>query len=118
MKRWISLILCICMLTGVAMLSGCAETGPDETTGSSGTSDSTTGENPGDTTAPGGDKEEPNLQREQLKAQFLAEADKVIVTDDAVTFSDASVTDGGTVTIAKNPEKTLNLYASFYHAVV
>ena len=113
MKRWISLILCICMLTGVAMLSGCAETGSDETTGSSGTSDSTTGENPGDTTAPGGDEEEPNLQREQLKAQFLAEADKVIVTDDAVTFSDASVTDGGTVTIAKNPEKTLNLYASF-----
>ena len=61
----------------------------------------------------GGGEEETDARREQLKAQFLAEADKVIVTDEAVTFSDASVTDGGTVTIAKNPEKTLNLYASF-----
>lgn len=109
MKRWISFVLCICMLMGVAMLSGCGSTEQAETTGGNETTEST-----GETTAPQGGGEEPELSlREQLRAQFLAEADKVVVTDDAVTFSDASVTDGGTITIAKNPEKTLNLYASF-----
>ena len=28
MKRWISFVLCICMLMGVAMLSGCGGTAP------------------------------------------------------------------------------------------
>lgn len=112
MKRWISFVLCICMLTGVAMLSGCGGTAQTETTGGNETAESTGGSS-GETTAPGGSGEETDTRREQLRAQFLAEADKVVVTDDAVTFSDASVTDGGTITIAKNPEKTLNLYASF-----
>lgn len=113
MKRWISFVLCICMLMGVAMLSGCGGTAQTETTGGNETAESTGGSS-GETTAPQGGGEEPDDSlREQLRAQFLAEADKVIVTDDAVTFSDASVTDGGTITIAKNPEKTLNLYASF-----
>lgn len=113
MKRWISFVLCICMLTGVAMLSGCGGTAQTETTGGNETVEST-GDSSGETTTPQGGGEEPDDSlREQLRAQFLAEADKVVVTDDAVTFSDASVTDGGTITIAKNPEKTLNLYASF-----
>ena len=113
MKRWISFVLCICMLTGAAMLSGCGGTAQTETTGGNETAEST-GDSSGETTTPQGGGEEPDdSQREQLRAQFLAEADKVVVTDDAVTFSDASVTDGGTITIAKNPEKTLNLYASF-----
>ena len=112
MKRWISFVLCICMLTGVAMLSGCGGTAQTETTGGNETAEST-GDSSGETTAPGGGGEETDIRREQLRAQFLAEADKVVVTDGAVTFSDASVTDGGTITIAKNPEKTLNLYASF-----
>ena len=113
MKRWISFVLCICMLTGAAMLSGCGGTAQTETTGGNETAEST-GDSSGETTTPQGGGEEPDDSlREQLRAQFLAEADKVIVTDEAVTFSDASVTDGGTITIAKNPEKTLNLYASF-----
>lgn len=113
MKRWISFVLCICMLTGAAMLSGCGGTAQTETTGGNETAEST-GDSSGETTTPQGGGEEPDDSlREQLRAQFLAEADKVVVTDDAVTFSDASVTDGGTITIAKNPEKTLNLYASF-----
>lgn len=113
MKRWITFVLCICMLTGAAMLSGCGGTAQTETTGGNETAESTGGSS-GETTAPQGGGEEPDDSlREQLRAQFLAEADKVVVTDDAVTFSDASVTDGGTITIAKNPEKTLNLYASF-----
>lgn len=113
MKRWITFVLCICMLTGAAMLSGCGGTAQTETTGGNETAESTGGSS-GETTAPQGGGEEPDDSlREQLRAQFLAEANKVMVTDEAVTFSDASVTDGGTITIAKNPEKTLNLYASF-----
>ena len=46
-----------------------------------------------------------------LKAEFLKLADEVTVSDDAVTFQDAS---GDTsVTIQKNPQKVVNLYASF-----
>lgn len=43
----------------------------------------------------------------------MSEADKVVITDDAVTFTDASSADGSSVTISKNPQKTVNLYASF-----
>ncbi len=46
-----------------------------------------------------------------LRETFLAKANEVVVTDDAVTFSDAS--DAGTVTVAKNPGKVAVLYASF-----
>ena len=49
--------------------------------------------------------------REDLKRQFLALADEVIVNEDSVTFSDSS--DAGTVTVKKNPKKVYNLYASF-----
>jgi len=41
---------------------------------------------------------------------YLTAADAVIVTEDAVSFADAS---GTTVTITKNPAKTYCLYASF-----
>ena len=47
----------------------------------------------------------------ELKATFLKLADEVVVDDDSVTFQDAS---GDTpVTIRKNPQKVVNLYASF-----
>ena len=42
--------------------------------------------------------------------KFLEKANAVVVTDDAVTFTDAN---GNEVTIAKNPEKVAVLYASF-----
>ena len=114
MKKILSLILCICMLAAVAVLAGCGGNDePENTTGSSDTTASTG--TPEDTTASTGGDDEVALKerREQLKAEFLAEADKVTVTDDAVTFTDASSVDGSTITISKNPEKTVNLYASF-----
>ncbi|MBR2281541.1 MAG: hypothetical protein IJ863_02845, partial [Spirochaetales bacterium] len=49
--------------------------------------------------------------REDLKRQFLALADEVIINEDSVTFSDSS--DADMVTIKKNPQKVYNLYASF-----
>ena len=48
---------------------------------------------------------------EALRASFLAKADAVVVNEDFVTFTDASGKDS--VTIQKNPEKVVNLYASF-----
>lgn len=51
--------------------------------------------------------------KNSLRSTFLMEVDQVIVTDDAVTFRDASSTNGNVVTIAKNPQKVVNLYASF-----
>lgn len=48
---------------------------------------------------------------EALRASFLAKADAVVVNEDSVTFTDASGKDS--VTIQKNPEKVVNLYASF-----
>ena len=114
MKKIISFILCICMLAGIAVLAGCGQTEePEDTTSSSGTTAQVTP--PEDTTAPSTGDDEVALKekRERLKAEFLAEADKVIVTDDAVTFTDASSVDGSTITVPKNPGKTVNLYASF-----
>ena len=114
MKKIISFILCICMLAGIAVLTGCGKTDePESTTGSSGTTAQVTP--PEDTTAPSTGDDEVALKekRERLKSIFLSEADQVIVTDDAVTFTDASSVDGSTITVPKNPGKTVNLYASF-----
>lgn len=48
---------------------------------------------------------------EALRASFLEKADAVVVNEDSVTFTDASGKDS--VTIQKNPQKVVNLYASF-----
>ncbi|MBQ8495563.1 MAG: ABC transporter substrate-binding protein, partial [Clostridia bacterium] len=54
-----------------------------------------------------------NSEKAALRDEFLEKANTVVVNEDSVTFTDAS--DDGTteVTIAKNPGKTVNLYASF-----
>ncbi|MBQ9764782.1 MAG: ABC transporter substrate-binding protein [Lachnospiraceae bacterium] len=51
-------------------------------------------------------------KKEALRNEFLAEANKVTVNDTSVTFYDASGTEN-TITINKNPQKVVNLYASF-----
>ena len=48
---------------------------------------------------------------EALRASFLEKADAVVVNEDSVTFTAASGKDS--VTIQKNPQKVVNLYASF-----
>ena len=52
-------------------------------------------------------------KKEALRQQFLADENEVIVNEDSVTFTDNNSTDGSTITIAKNPENVVNLYASF-----
>ena len=104
MKRFFTLLLCLCLLAGA--LASCAKT-PE------------TPNNPSGGTTPSGDKNTPaddNAKDERkatLKAGFLTAADEVVVKEDSVTFKDATSTDGSTVTIKKNPAKVLNLYASF-----
>ena len=105
MKKFVSLLMCICMLLGIAAFSGCGAS--DEPAGrTSGSPQASEG-------TPAVSESEKEALREKLKAEFLSEADKVVITDDAVTFTDASSADGSSVTISKNPQKTVNLYASF-----
>lgn len=52
-------------------------------------------------------------KKEELRQQFLAGANEVIVNDNSVTFLDDNSTEGSTITIAKNPQNVVNLYASF-----
>ncbi len=104
MKRFFTLLLCLCLLAGA--LTSCAKTPK-------------TPDNPSGGNTPSGDKNTPaddNAKDERkatLKAGFLTAADEVIVKEDSVTFKDATSKDGSTVTIKKNPAKVLNLYASF-----
>ncbi|MDR1906302.1 MAG: ABC transporter substrate-binding protein [Clostridiales bacterium] len=57
------------------------------------------------------DEPQGGYDRETLKAEFLAEANKVVVNDATVVFQDAS--GKASVTVAKNPSNVVNLYASF-----
>lgn len=105
MKKFVSLLMCICMLLGIAAFSGCGAS-DEPAGGTSGSPQASEG-------TPAASESEKEALREKLKAEFLSEADKVVITDDAVTFTDASSADGSSVTISKNPQKTVNLYASF-----
>ena len=91
LKRIISALLCGCLMTVTALTSSCQ----------SANNDSDTPDNQSD------DKVS------ALRQEFLAEADKVIVNEDSVTFTDASGDGSTEITISKNPEKVVNLYASF-----
>lgn len=96
MKKLLALLLCLCLL-----ICGAASCG-NETPAPENPSD-------GDGNTPA-DKE---AEKAAWRAEFLKLADEVVVTEDAVTFKDATSTDGSTVTVKKNPAKVLNLYASF-----
>ncbi|MBQ8508396.1 MAG: ABC transporter substrate-binding protein [Clostridia bacterium] len=56
---------------------------------------------------------ENNTEKTAIRDEFLAKANEVVVNDDSVTFTDASGDGSTEITIAKNPGKTINLYASF-----
>ena len=51
--------------------------------------------------------------KEEMKETFLEKASEVIVDEDSVTFTAASGDGSTPITIKKNPEKVVNLYASF-----
>lgn len=56
---------------------------------------------------------EDDAWKEEMKATFLEKADEVIVDEDTVTFTDASGDGSTPITMQKNPENVINLYASF-----
>ena len=110
MKKIFALLLCLCLMAGT--LTACAVNGPDSTDTTA--TDGTTAAGGDDaTTAASGDDSKTDALKAALKAEFLKAADEVTVSDDAVTFKDATSTDGSNVTIKKNPGKVVNLYASF-----
>lgn len=89
MKKILSLMLCLSMLLGVFVLASCEKT---------------------PTPSNGGDNERKEQLKAELKNEFLKQADEVVVSGDSVTFKDATE---NSITIQKNPAKTVNLYASF-----
>lgn len=114
MKRKLSLILtCVMLLTlfascGTTDNSGITTTAKDTVSTTANVGDSTS---EAATSADEGDDAAKEAEAEALRTSFLAKANEVTVTDDAVTFTDGS--GNGTVTVKKNPQKTINLYSSF-----
>lgn len=97
-------MLCLSMLLGVFALASCekTQTPSDDTDNTSNTEINIPSDSDDD------------ARKEQIKAElkngFLKQADEVEVSEDSVTFKDAT---GNSMTIKKNPTKTVNLYASF-----
>ena len=113
------MILCFCLMVGVlAACTGNSESSGNSAGNSSGSgsseisaSDTSTDDN--SSTSSDDDKKADEAYKAALKAEFLKSANEVVVNEESVTFKDATSSDGSTITIAKNPAKVLNLYASF-----
>jgi len=98
MKRVLACILAITLLCGV--LSSCAFSNAAVTTPSA----------DGQETVSSAEVDRA-AQADRLRRAFLAKADEVIVTDNAVTFTDGS--GNGEITVKKDPQRTVSLYTSF-----
>lgn len=114
MKKLTAVFLCLALV--VCFFASC---GSGEVKNTEGTTTNTSKVQNTDTTTDGnsgGDTPDDSAKKAQkaaLKQEFLKLADEVTVGDDTVTFKDATSTDGSTITVKKNPGKTVNLYASF-----
>ena len=104
------------MILAAASLAGCAQSGGDSKADSSvqetskEESSAVEESSEAESSAEESKAEENTELKAELRAKFLEKADQVIVEADSVTFEDAS---SETVTIQKNPQKTVNLYGSF-----
>ncbi len=120
MKRIYAVLMC--MMLAAASLAGCAQSGGDSKADSSvqesSKEESSVAEessaveesSEAESSAEESKAEENTELKAELRAKFLEKADQVIVEADSVTFEDAS---SETITIQKNPQKTVNLYGSF-----
>ena len=102
MKKILSLMLCLSMLLCVFALASCGNT---ETSPDSGNKRPAESE-----TLIGGEEARKEQLKADFKKEFLKQADEVTVSESSVTFKDATE---NSITIQKNPAKTVNLYASF-----
>ncbi len=109
MKKLITLILSASLMLGIV---SCGQAGDAEVT-TPGTPEVTTlgDAEPSDETTKAPEEADNTAAADALRAEFLKKADEVVVTDDSVTFTDASGKES--VTVKKNPENVVNLYASF-----
>ena len=120
MKRIYAVLMC--MILASASLAGCAQSGGDskadssvqesskEKSSAAEESSAVEESSEAESSAEESKAEENTELKAELRAKFLEKADQVIVEADSVTFEDAS---SETVTIQKNPQKTVNLYGSF-----
>ncbi len=120
MKRIYAVLMC--MILAAASLAGCAQSSggskADSSVHESSKEESSAAEessaveesSEAESSAEESKAEENTELKAELRAKFLEKADQVIVEADSVTFEDAS---SETVTIQKNPQKTVNLYGSF-----
>ncbi len=114
MKRIYAVLMC--MILAAASLAGCAQSGGDSKADSSVQESSKEESSAAEESSEAESSAEESKTKEntelkaELRAKFLEKADQVIVEADSVTFEDAS---SETVTIQKNPQKTVNLYGSF-----
>lgn len=112
MKKLLTLMLSASLLLGA--LVSCGQSGGENQTSDENPSsgiETTVGasEAADDTDTP--EAPDHTAAAEALRTSFLSKADEVVVSDDAVTFTDASGKDS--VTIQKNPKNVVNLYGSF-----
>ena len=84
------------------LMASCTQPGTENT-------DSTT-QNQTDATKDPTENNQDPAQMETLRNEFLSKTQDVVINETTVSFTDAS---GQRLTIEKNPEKTVNLYASF-----
>ena len=114
MKRIYAVLMC--MILAAASLAGCAQSSGGSKADSSvqesskEESSATEESSEAESSAEESKAEENTELKAELRAKFLEKADQVTVEADSVTFEDAS---SETVTIQKNPQKTVNLYGSF-----
>lgn len=102
MKKILSLILCLSVLLCIFAFTSC-----EKTPGVSESESEETTESEASTVSDDTQKEE---RKQALRDEFLKQSNEVVVHDDSVTFTDAT---SNLLTVSRNPEKTVNLYASF-----
>lgn len=97
------LLNALCLAVSLTVLSACGgeTTSPSAESGVSASTVSSSSSAEIDTEA----------RRTELEDAFLEKANEVVVNEDSVTFTDAS--SDTPITIAKNPQKVVSLYASF-----
>ena len=113
MKKFLLLILSCVMI--VSMLASCGAGSNADTTTTAAATATNGGEQTtaSQTSSADADKAAKEAEAEALRQSFLAKANEVTVTGDAVTFTDGSGDGKTAVTVKKNPQKTVNLYSSF-----
>lgn len=110
MKKRIISVLCVSMILGMSVLTGCGGDSTGSVSGESQMQSEVQEENREANVQT--EEDELEAKKEALREAFLAAANEVEISEDVVTFANAT-SEGEMITIAKNPQKVVNLYGSF-----